>query len=126
MRIDLEKISIVVVLRMARAAVGWSQEELAQRLGVAKTTIARIETGEGALSAMQYFQIERIYNEEGLSLSMLKGDKVSVSVNETALEKAQQRLADAGLKRSDRKKPVAALSNGMPKQGKSNKNNDQK
>jgi len=91
---------------MARAAVGWSQEELAQKLGVAKTTIARIETGDGILSAEQYFKLERLYNKEGLSIRILLADEVTVSANEMALSQAQARLADAGLRRSDRKKPI--------------------
>lgn len=106
MRFDLEKITIAVALRMARAAVGWSQEELANKLGTAKTTIARAETGEGNLSAQQYFQIERLYSEEGVSLSVLKTDSVIVTVSEKALERAQQRLSNMDLRRSDRKKPV--------------------
>ncbi|MBP7780173.1 MAG: helix-turn-helix transcriptional regulator [Burkholderiaceae bacterium] len=109
MRFDLEKITIAVALRMARAAVGWSQEELANKLGAAKTTIARAETGEGNLSAQQYFQIERLYSEEGVSLSILKTENVIVTVSERALEKAQQRLTDVNLRRSDRKKPVPPL-----------------
>lgn len=109
MRFDLEKITIAVALRMARAAVGWSQEELANKLGTAKTTIARAETGEGNLSAQQYFQIERLYSEEGVSLSILKTENVIVTVSERALEKAQQRLTDVNLRRSDRKKPVPSL-----------------
>lgn len=109
MRLDLDKIKIVVALRMARAAVGWSQEELAQRLGLAKTTIARIETGDGSLSAQQYFQFERLYREQGLSLRLLQGDEVSVSVDEAALVRAKERLTDAGLRRSDRKKPISVI-----------------
>lgn len=109
MRLDLDKIKIVVALRMARAAVGWSQEELAGKLGMAKTTIARIETGDGALSAEQYFQYERLYREQGLSFRLLQGDEVSVTVNEVALVKAKERLTNAALRRSDRKKPISAI-----------------
>lgn len=111
MRIDLDRIKIVVGLRMARAAVGWSQEELAQKMGVAKTTIARIEIGEVLLSAEQYFKFERLYNNEGLSMRLMMSDDVTVSVNETALLHAQARLADVGLKRSDRKKPIRSEAN---------------
>ncbi len=115
MRLDLDRIKIVVALRMARAAVGWSQEDLAQRLGVAKTTVARIETGDGVMSAEQYFQFERMYREQGLSIRLLPGDEVIVSVGEDALVKAKERLADGSLRRSDRKKPISALIEVMSK-----------
>ena len=36
---ELDAIRLVVALRAARAAVGWSQEELALHLGMAKTTL---------------------------------------------------------------------------------------
>ena len=57
MQENLDKIKLVVALRSARAAVGWSQEELAHELGIAKTTIARMETFEGGLRAEQLSQI---------------------------------------------------------------------
>jgi predicted transcriptional regulator len=34
-------------LRMARAALGWSQGELARRAGVSRTTVADLERGHG-------------------------------------------------------------------------------
>lgn len=42
----------MVALRAARAAAGWSQEEFAQLMGVAKTTVARIETLEMSARAL--------------------------------------------------------------------------
>ena len=37
-----------VQLRMARAAVGWSVRELAQKAGVAANTVTRVENGSDA------------------------------------------------------------------------------
>lgn len=82
-------------------------------MGVAKTTIARIETGDGILSAEQYFKFERLYSKEGLSIRLMQSDDVSVSASETALLQAQARLADAGLRRSDRKKATPSINDGM-------------
>lgn len=46
-----------VQMKMARAALGWSVRELAERAGVTANTISRIETGSDAkgstLSAIQ-------------------------------------------------------------------------
>lgn len=101
---SLDAIKIIVALRMARAAVGWSQDELAKKTGLAKTTIARIETGEAKLSAEAYFKFTRLYGEQGLEFRILTGNHVTVAVNEGALKTARARLADVGLRRSDRKK----------------------
>lgn len=106
MRLDLDKIKIAVTLRMARAAVGWSQEEAARNLGVAKTTIARIETGETNLSVEKYFLFQRHYQAEGVDFSLIQQDQVTVTVSELALDTAKARLADSTLRRSDRVKPT--------------------
>lgn len=36
-------------VKAARALLGWSQGDLAERSGVSKPTVARLETGEGEL-----------------------------------------------------------------------------
>ena len=40
----IEGAKIAVVLRAARAAIGWNQQQFADKMGVAKSTVARIET----------------------------------------------------------------------------------
>ena len=106
---SLVGIKIIVVLRMARAAVGWSQDELAKKTGLAKTTIARIETGEAKLSAEAYFKFARLYREQGLGFDILIGNRVTIEVNEDALKTARARLADVGLRRADRKKTTPQI-----------------
>lgn len=94
---------------MARAAIGWSQEEAARNLGVAKTTIARMETGETNLSAEKYFLFQRRYLAEGVTLGLMQQNQLTVTVSEEALDAAKTRLADATLRRSDRVKPTPFL-----------------
>ncbi len=103
------QIKNVVALRMARAAVGWSQEELAAQLGIAKTTIARMETLEGDISATQLAQLVNLCASAGVELQFMVGDEVRVRVNPQALLNAQARLLDTAFRRSDRVKPVGGL-----------------
>jgi putative transcriptional regulator len=48
-------------LRQLRAARGWSQGELAQRLGVSRQTINAIETGKYDPSLPLAFRIARLF-----------------------------------------------------------------
>jgi putative transcriptional regulator len=49
------------LLRELRAARGWSQAELAQRLGVSRQTINAIETGKYDPSLPLAFRIARLF-----------------------------------------------------------------
>jgi len=89
---------------MARAAVGWSQVELAERLGIAKTTLARLETLDGGLRADQLAQMIRLYKSMGVEMDIFYEDQVSLRVDREALLQAKARLEDDNLRRTDRKK----------------------
>lgn len=100
---------IAIALRMARAAVGWSQVELADRIGIAKTTLARFETLEGGLRADQLTQLLRLYKSVGLELDFLEPDRVSVQISEAGLKLALERFLDSELRRKDRRKAGSFL-----------------
>lgn len=104
MQDKLDEIKLVVGLRMARAAVGWSQVELAERLGIAKTTLARLETLDGGLRADQLAQMIRLYKGMGVDMELFQDDQVSIKVDRETLLQAKARLEDDQLRRADRKK----------------------
>jgi transcriptional regulator with XRE-family HTH domain len=104
MQDKLDEIKLVVGLRMARAAVGWSQVELAERLGIAKTTLARLETLDGGLRADQLAQMIRLYKGMGVDMELFQEDHVSIKVDRETLLQAKARLEDDQLRRTDRKK----------------------
>ena len=106
---ELDAIRLVVALRAARAAVGWSQEELALHLGMAKTTIARAELMEGGLRADQLAQIVRLYKTLGLEMDFMLGEDVKIRVDADGLKRAQARLMDDARRRADRKKTGVGL-----------------
>ncbi len=118
MQAELDHIKLIVALRAARAAVGWSQEELGSRLGIAKTTIARMETMEGGLRAEQLAQLVRLYKSLGVELDFMLGDEVKIRIDNAGLEQAQARLMDDGLRRADRKKSGSGLIASAMKRGK--------
>lgn len=104
MQVDFEHVKMAVALRTARAAVGWSQVELARITGIPKTTIARFETMEGGLKAWQLATLINTYNSKGIDVEFLRGDKVTIKINEHALRFSGHRLADDNERRSDRRK----------------------
>lgn len=99
----------IVALRMARAAIGLSQQEVADLLGIAKTTLARFETNEGGLNASQLAGLIRLFHDNGITLEFITSNDVMVRVNEGGVEKALSRLQDEAMRRSDRRKPRGLL-----------------
>lgn len=61
-------------LRVLRAEKGWSQAELAERLGVARQSVNAIETGKFDPSLPLAFRVARLF---GLPLEQIFDDDVS-------------------------------------------------
>jgi len=99
----------VVALRTARAAAGWNQEEFAQLMGVAKTTVARIETLEMSARAEYLSKALRIFYEAGIEVDMSQLDSVPIRVSMLGVAKAVDDLQDVNKRRKDRRKGITAL-----------------
>ena len=99
----LENTRIAVALRTARAALGWNQQEFADRLNVAKSTIARIETLEMVAKADFLNRALRLCREEGVSVDILSSSGLGLVVDSQGLMRAKLRLGDENQRRSDRK-----------------------
>jgi len=109
MQVLFEQIKPVMALRMARACLGWSQEELASQVGIAKTTLARFETLEGGLTVEQLTRLLRLYHQMGVAIEFITTDDVTIKANPVALRHASERLQDVTLRRADRRKPKGLL-----------------
>ncbi len=87
--------SISDVVREARRRTGLTQAELAQRAGVPKSTVGRIESGARVPSSEM---VERLVRAAGLnvSVSLSEPDPGTDSMFERTLRRsAAERLADA-------------------------------
>jgi len=100
-----EKVRLALAMRIARAALGMSQQEFADMLGIAKSTIARNETLEMTMRADTLAAMIRACRERGVELDVL-GETASLGlrVSESAVEHFHERLKDETQRRSDRKK----------------------
>ena len=104
MQVDFEHVKMAVALRTARAAVGWSQDELSKLSGIPKITIARFETLEGDLKAEQLMKLLDLYGSMGAKLELSGGDGFSLTVEGRMINLAGERLEDNSNRRADRKK----------------------
>jgi len=103
-----ETVKVAVALRAARTAIGWNQQEFADKLGVAKSTIARIETMESVASAVVLMRAMQLLREGGVTVDLLSGNELTFHVAPVALEEAARRLQDEQMRRTDRKKKDGA------------------
>lgn len=118
-----ENVKFAVVLRSARAALGWGQKEFAEKMGVSPTTLARVETLEVGARADFAFKAVMLFQEAGVNINLFQGDKFMMEVTAIALSEAQRRMKDADNRRPDRNqpKPRAAKGGGKPAHTKSDK-----
>lgn len=106
---SLENIKIAVAIRAARTALGWSQIEFAEKMGVAKSTVARIETLEMATKAEFLTKALRLFQQSGLTIDLLQLNALNINVVESALVEAKDRLKNETMRRSDRAKGIMSL-----------------
>lgn len=109
----LDNGKIAVALRTARAAAGWNQQEFADRMGVAKSTIARIETLEMAAKGDFLLKAMRLFREAGIEVDLYAPTNLPILISDIAVAMAVDALADETRRRSDRRSGIAAL---LPKQ----------
>lgn len=100
---------IAVALRTARAAAGWNQGEFALLMGVAKTTVARIETLEMSARAEFISKAMRLFREAGIEVDLYESDSIPLKIKASAVEKAIADLHDINKRRSDRRTGIASL-----------------
>jgi transcriptional regulator with XRE-family HTH domain len=99
---SFENVKIAVALRTARAAIGWNQDEFAALMGVAKSTIARIETLEMGAKADFLNKAMRLFREAGVTLDLYDENILPVTIGRKALLEAVAKLQNDDSRRSDR------------------------
>ena len=95
------EVRAAVALRAARTGLGWSQEVAAEKAGVSKTTIARIETIAGQVSLGNIFRLIEMYALHGVDIGDLKLRTVQLTFEEPAILEASLSLSSPDRKRSD-------------------------
>lgn len=94
---------VVVAIRTARAAAGWNQQEFADLMGIAKTTVARIETLEMKATAEFLLQAVYLFKTIGIEIDMHDYYGLIVKVSNQTINTAVSSLEDVNNRRPDRK-----------------------
>ena len=100
---QLENGKIVVALRAARTAIGWNQQEFSEKMGVAKSTVARIETLEISAKGEFILRAMRLFREAGVDVDLYRSEGISIAITEAAIVTAIADLQNEGKRRKDRK-----------------------
>lgn len=104
-RKDITSIYGAVGLKMARAALGYSQEEMSKLIGISKVTLARIETLESSPSLGTFLSAMKILESMGIELNLTgPAGSLEISVSAEAMNRAQETLLSPARRRSDRQK----------------------
>ena len=99
-----QQVKVAVTIRAARAALGVSQQELADRLGISKSTIARIETLEMQPKFDVYVSILAFFKVAGIEIDPTLKDDIVMRISSKSLDTAKRFLDDETKRRSDRGK----------------------
>ncbi len=99
-----ENLKIAIFLRSARSALGWTQAELSERLGIAKSTLARIETLDMEPRADLVARALRMFKESGVIIDPFMEDHISFRINPKVINDIRDRLQNDNLRRTDRKR----------------------
>ena len=113
MELSDENMKIAVAIRAARTAIGWSQQELADKFRVSRPTIARMETLTTLPKADLVARILRFFKDSGVTVDTIYSDDLIIHVDKKALGEAKARLMDEGMRRVDRnvKRPRPSKNN---------------
>lgn len=67
----LERKAFAAKIRMTRALVGWSQTELAQRVGLTQRSVHKLEQGETDARRSTVYVIEQLWQQQGIEFEEL-------------------------------------------------------
>lgn len=100
---------IAVAMRTARAAAGWNQQDFADLMKVAKSTVARIETLEIAAKGDFVMRAMRLFREKGIDVDLMAPSDLPIRISDFAIADSIDAMKDETNRRSDRKAGIAGL-----------------
>lgn len=87
-----ERITFAVLVRTFRGAVGWSQLELAEQLGLSKASIAKLELGIMRLTPENKAALLKLMKDAGVKFVM-SHSSLTVNVGDNVIKKLDPKKA---------------------------------
>lgn len=94
-------LSAILALKAARSILGLTQDEVAELSGVAKPTIARLETLIGKSNFSTISTLLSVYREKGIEISDVTAGDVSIKITAEAVQFAEENMTKSSRRRSD-------------------------
>lgn len=91
--VRLERLAFAAKIRMARAAIGWSQSELAFRVHLTQRSVHKLEQGDTEPRRATVRAIERLWQEQGIEFEDLADGGFRVSVRCQLLDRPASALS---------------------------------
>lgn len=85
---------LAVALRAARAAIGWTQSEVANHLRLPRQGLPRMERALQNISADYLLMLVNFYAERGVKIIYAEESSVRIEINDKALACARQLLEE--------------------------------
>jgi len=98
-----EAAKIVLAMRTARVAAGWSQAELAANIGVSLPTVTRMESLGVSMNATSIIKAMSLFRQSCIDVDMYQPDAITITINKKAIDKAAAGFADAINRRDENK-----------------------
>lgn len=98
----LTNLKNAVALRAVRGALGITQGDMAELIGVSKPTIARLETLGTNMGLEDYSFMVRKLKTMGVSLDSVATENVEIKFEPKAMEVLFAKLSDPSKRRTDR------------------------
>ena len=84
--VRLERLAFAAKIRMARAVIGWSQSELAFRVGLTQRSVHKLEQGDTEPRRATVRAIELFWREQGIEFEDMADGGFRVSVGPQLLD----------------------------------------
>ena len=104
-----ENLKLAVILRAGRIALGWNQEQFAEKLGISKAVISKCESLDSAPKGELIMKAVSLFQEHGIEMNLLGKDNLKISFGEKVFEELSRSLIDAKAQKRKKGTPEKAF-----------------
>ena len=99
---EFDRAKLALAIRAARAASGLTQKEFAAKIGLATTTLARLEVMDSDISAILLIKFINYFKDLGIDVDLFTDNKVSFTLTEEAISAFSDKMNNVNNRRTDK------------------------